>query len=80
MAEADHAKGRRPIEAVVAAHAALVGQQREFVAAVRAYNLDIAEYAMAVADLSVPEDRFVSMLIGTPIAARPPAAAAPPAP
>ncbi len=71
MAEADHAKGRRPIEAVVAAHAALVGQQREFIAAVQAYNLDIAEYAMAVADLSVADERFVSMLIGAPIAVRP---------
>ncbi|MFM9058964.1 MAG: hypothetical protein ACKOSQ_07570 [Planctomycetaceae bacterium] len=71
MAETDHAKGRRPIEAVVAAHAALVGQQREFLLAVRAYNLDIAEYAMAAADLTVPDDRFVSMLIGTPIAVRP---------
>jgi hypothetical protein len=71
MAEADHAKGQRPIEAVAAAHAALVGQQREFIKALRAYNLDIAEYAMAVADLSVPDDRFVSMLIGTPIQWRP---------
>ena len=80
MAEADHAKGRRPIEAVVAAHAALVGQQREFLAAVRAYNLDIAEYAMAVADVSVPDERFVSMLIGTPVAAQPAAFAAPAGP
>lgn len=71
MAESDHARGRRPIEAVVAAHAALVGQQREFLAAVRAYNLDIAEYAMAAADLSVPDDRFVAMLIGPPAVARP---------
>lgn len=71
MAEADHAKGNRPIEAVVAAHAALVGQQREFLAAVRSYNFDIAEYAMAAADASVPDDRFVSMLIGTPVASRP---------
>jgi len=67
MAEADHAKGQRLIEAVTAAHAALVGQQREFIAALKAYNLDIAEYAMSVADVSVPDDRFVSMLIGTPI-------------
>jgi len=71
MAEADHAKGQRPIEAVIAAHAAVTGQQREFVKVLRAYNLDIAEYAMAVADLSVPDDRFVSMLIGTPIQWRP---------
>ncbi|NDC62929.1 MAG: hypothetical protein EBZ59_02850 [Planctomycetia bacterium] len=71
MAEADHAKGRRPIESVVSAHAALGGQQRGFLGVARAYNLDIAEYVMAVADLSVPDDRFVSMLIGTPIRWRP---------
>jgi hypothetical protein len=81
MAEADHAKGNRPIEAVIAAHGALVAQQREFLQATKAYNLDIAEYAMAVADLSVPDDRFVSMLIGTPIQWRqsPPATPPPPA-
>jgi hypothetical protein len=71
MTEADHAKGKRPIESVVAAHAALLTQQREFLAVMKAYNLDIAEYVMAVADLSVPDDRFVSMLIGTPIQWRP---------
>ena len=76
MTEADHAKGKRPIESVVAAHAALVAQQREFIDVARAYNLDIAEYVMAVADLSVPDDRFVSMLIGTPIQWRPPAPSA----
>ncbi len=72
MAEADHAKGRRPIEAVIAAHAALVGQQEDFLEAVRTYNLEIAEYAMAVAELSLPDDQFVAMLIGTPIQWRPP--------
>jgi hypothetical protein len=77
MAEADHAKGQRPIEAVIAAHTAVTGQQREFVKVMRAYNLDIAEYAMAVADLSVPDDRFVSMLIGTPIQWRPQPAGSP---
>lgn len=85
MAEADHAKGKRPIEAVVAAHAAVVAQQREFLQAVKVYNLEIAEYAMAVADLSVPDDRFVSMLIPAPVRWRaseaavvgPPAAALP---
>lgn len=74
MAEADHAKGRRPIEAVVAAHAALVEQQRQFLEGVKTYNLEIAEYAMAVAELSLPDDQFVSMLIGTPIQWRSPAA------
>jgi len=71
MAEADHAKGKRPIEAVVAAHAALVDQQERFLEAVRTYNLEIAEYAMAVAELALPDDQFVSMLIGTPIQWRP---------
>ena len=74
MAEADHAKGRRPIEAVVAAHAALVEQQQQFLESAKTYNLEIAEYAMAVAELSLPDDQFVSMLIGTPIQWRSPAA------
>ena len=85
MAEADHAKGKRPIEAVIAAHAALVGQQLDFLEAVRTYNLEIAEYAMAVAELTLPDDQFVAMLIGTPIQWRPPTdppatASLPPAP
>ena len=42
-------------------------QQKEFAESLATYNLDIAEYAMAVADASVPDDRYVSMLIGTPI-------------
>jgi hypothetical protein len=71
MAEIDHAKGQRPIEAVIAAHQALVTQQRDFVRAVQAYNLDIAEYAMAVGDLSMPDDQFARMLVGTPVPWRP---------
>jgi hypothetical protein len=67
MAEKDHAQGKRPIESVAVAQATLTAQQREFLTAALAYNLDIAEYAMAVADPAVPDDRFVSMLIGTPI-------------
>tara|TARA_Y100000385_G_scaffold256720_1_gene283390 strand:+ start:220 stop:1599 length:1380 start_codon:yes stop_codon:yes gene_type:complete len=66
-AEIDHARAKRPIEAVVAAHRMLRQQQREFAESLATYNLDIAEYAMAVADVSVPDDRYVSMLIGTPI-------------
>jgi hypothetical protein len=81
MAETDHAKGQRPIEAVIAAHQALVAQQRDFVRAVQAYNLDIAEYAMAVGDLSMPDEQFARMLVGTPVPWRPqPAAGAAPAP
>jgi hypothetical protein len=66
MAEADHARGKRPIESVIHAHASLVAQQAAFVEAVRIYNVEIAEYAMAVADLNVPDEQFVSMLIATP--------------
>jgi hypothetical protein len=66
MAEADHARGKRPIESVITAHAALVAQQAAFVEAVRVYNVEIAEYAMAVADLTVPDEQFVSMLIAAP--------------
>jgi len=71
MAESDHAKGRRAVESVIAAEAAVAAQQREFVQAVKAYNCDIAEYVMSAVDLSVPDDRFAAMLIGTPIAWRP---------
>jgi len=62
VAESDHAKGRRPIEAVVAAHAAIVGAEQEFVRSVRAYNADIAEYVMAVVELSLPDDSFRALL------------------
>jgi hypothetical protein len=65
-AEQDHARGERPVEAVLAAHAALATQRRQFLEVVRGYNTDIAEYVMAVADFSVPDDRFAAMLIGSP--------------
>jgi hypothetical protein len=71
MAEADHAKGNRPIEAVITAHAALIDQEQAFLDAVRSYNLEIAEYAMAVADLSLSDEQFVSMLIASPTAWQP---------
>lgn len=73
--ESMHARGSTPIDAVLSSHDALVEQTEAFVAAVRAYNLDIAEYVMAVADLSVPDERFASMLIGQPIPWRQPVAA-----
>ena len=66
LAEQDHARGKRPIEAVLSAHAALATQRRQFLELVRGYNTDIAEYVMAVADFSVPDDRFAAMLIGSP--------------
>ena len=76
--EALHAKGKKPIGAVLTAHDAIVEQGEAFVRAVRAYNLDIAEYVMAVADLSVPDERFATMLIGQPTPWRQPLAAAAP--
>lgn len=76
--EALHAKGKKPIGAVLTAHDVIVEQAEAFVRAVRAYNLDIAEYVMAVADLSVPDERFAMMLIGQPTPWRQPLAASPP--
>lgn len=66
-AEADHARGTRPIEAVLAAHRMLREQQQGFLDALATYNLDIAEYAMAVADVTVPDGQYVSMLIASPV-------------
>jgi hypothetical protein len=78
--EALHAPGSHPIGAVLAAHDALVEQEEAFVSAFRTYNLDIAEYVMAVADLTVSDDRFATMLIGQPLPWRQPTAGSPPTP
>jgi len=78
--EALHAQGSHPIGAVLAAHDALLEQEEAFVATFRTYNLDIAEYVMAVADLTVPDDRFATMLIGQPIPWRQPTAGSPAVP
>ena len=71
MAENDHARGARGIESVIAAHAALLEQQKSLAGAVTRYNDDIVEYVMAVADFSVPDSQFATMLIGTPTPWRP---------
>ncbi|NDC53922.1 MAG: hypothetical protein EBZ74_06415, partial [Planctomycetia bacterium] len=65
-AEVEHAQGAQPIESVAAAAELLDAQERAFIDGVRVYNAEIAEYVMAVADFSVPDDRFAAMLIGTP--------------
>jgi hypothetical protein len=44
----------------------LTRQRRAFVAAVRDYNLDIAEYALSVAPASLTSTQLVGMLIGPP--------------
>lgn len=61
----------RGIESVIAAHAALLEQQKSLAGAVTRYNDDIVEYVMAVADFSVPDSQFATMLIGTPTPWRP---------
>ncbi len=65
--EALHAQGKKPIGAVLAAHETIREQETAFVQAVQGYNQAIAEYVMAVADLSVPDERFATMLIGQPL-------------
>ena len=79
QAEADHARGTRPIESVLAAHQMLWQQRQKFLDALSSYNLDIAEYAMAVADVTVPDGQYISMLIGSPVpwTPQPPAAVVP---
>lgn len=66
-----NAQGKKPLGAVITANEGIVTQQEAFVDAVLDYNLAIAEYVMAVADLSVPDERFAAMLIGQPLPWRP---------
>lgn len=62
-----NAQGKRALGAVLTANEGIVTHQEAFVDALLAYNLAIAEYVMAVADLSVPDERFAAMLIGQPL-------------
>lgn len=71
-ADEDHARGACPVEAVLGAHGALMTLERDWARDVRAYNTDVAEYVMAVADATVPDEQFARMLIGTPLPWRPP--------
>ena len=71
-ADEDHARGACPVEAVLGAHGALLTLERDWARDVRAYNTDVAEYVMAVADATVPDEQFARMLIGTPLPWRPP--------
>ena len=51
------------LQAVLDCHMTLSHERRAFLAAVRDYNLDIAEYALNVADPTLPNERLVGMLI-----------------
>jgi hypothetical protein len=64
-AEEAHAKGETDMRTVLACHEQLHAQRRALLDAVLDYNLDIAEYAAAVAAPGTPNDKFVAMLIHT---------------
>ncbi|HWB08129.1 MAG TPA: hypothetical protein VG826_02705 [Pirellulales bacterium] len=64
-AEAYHA-GQLDLLAAVDRVGELTRQRRAFVAAVRDYNLDIAEYALSVAPAALTSAQLVGMLIGPP--------------
>jgi hypothetical protein len=57
------ARGQVDLATALAAYDALVRERRQFLDAVRAYNDDIAEYALAVAGDHFNEPTLVSMLI-----------------
>jgi hypothetical protein len=64
-AEQAHAKGEADIRIVLACHEELYKQRRAFLDAVLNYNIDIADYAVAVAAPGTGNDKLVSMLIYT---------------
>lgn len=64
-AEAFHA-GQLDLVAAVDSIAELTRQRRAFVAAVRDYNLDIADYALSVVPAGLTSAQLVSILIGPP--------------
>jgi hypothetical protein len=57
------AKGQADLQTLLNCQGELARQRRAFLAAVRDYNLDIGEYALAVADPTLPNERLVAMLI-----------------
>jgi len=66
-ADEDHARGACPVEAVLSSHETLARVERQWSADVRVYNTLVAEYVMAVADATVPDEAFARMLIGSPL-------------
>lgn len=64
-AEAYHA-GQLDLLSAIDSVAELSRQRRAFVAAIRDYNLDIAEYALSVAPATLTSSQLVGMLIGPP--------------
>lgn len=61
--EIAHAKGEAPVFSLIAVQEELGRQRMEFLNAIRAYNYDIAEYALAVAPATLNENQLVGMMI-----------------
>ena len=64
-------QGEADVRLVLAAHEALRTERRAFLADVRDYNHDIAEYAMTVAQIGTSEVVLVGMLIKSPQSPQP---------
>ncbi len=62
-AEEAHAKGEADLRTVLFCHEELYNQRRRFLDAVLQYNLDIAEYAVAIAPAGTTHEKLASMLI-----------------
>jgi hypothetical protein len=62
-AEEARTKGQSDLQNLLQCEADLSRQRRSFLKAVRDYNLDIDEYALTVAEPTVPTDRVIGMLI-----------------
>ncbi|HEY2148106.1 MAG TPA: hypothetical protein VGH32_09225, partial [Pirellulales bacterium] len=62
-AEDLRSRGQADLRTLLDCHADLSRQRRAFLATVRDYNLDIGDYALAVADPSTATERLVAMMI-----------------
>jgi hypothetical protein len=62
-AEDLRSRGQADLRTLLDCHADLSRQRRAFLATVRDYNLDIGDYALAVADPATTTERLVAMLI-----------------
>jgi hypothetical protein len=65
------AKGPTDLQNLLTCEADLSRQRRSFLASVRDYNLDIAEYALTVVEPGVPTERVIGMLIRLKPASKP---------
>ncbi len=84
VAADSRAKNQADLQTVLNCETELSRQRRALLTTVRDYNLDIADYALSVADANMPLDRLVAMMIVVksppPVAASPSVGAATAAP